>query len=154
MKTLAILVLSIASAFSATRQQIEDAIQTRWLQIVPTIRNRQAIYFANHGHYFTGVKTHSVAPDDGAETAPDRANANEPGFGKWSDFISLPSNMNAVLEIHNYVTPAGEHGYYATLRFTKNGNTYVRSLNVEGPQNSFSHGWRIEENVTPEEAQQ
>jgi hypothetical protein len=156
MKTLAILFLSIASAFAAqTPEQIQADIESRLGQQLAYLRSVQAKYRGTNDSFFTGTITHSLVPAEGLETPPDRKGQNEPGFPAWDKVGQLPVTMKSALELKNYVTPDKQHGYFAILRFKHGTDTWRRMVHIEGPlTNQFTRAWEIQSEVTPEEPQE
>lgn len=127
----------------ATPAQIRNAVDDRLAQLWSTIQARQDSYHAAHGHYWQGLRTHTLAPADGNETAVDvgvRCPSDQLGE-PWPTAIrnlSLPMS----LQINCYAGPAGE-GYEAVATVTIGASTWFRVAQV-GPETHRTFGWRQE----------
>jgi len=130
----------------ATLTQIRNAIDARLKSLWPVVQARQDAYFAAHGHYWQGLRTHTLHPADGNETLPDvgdKTPSDQPTA--WpGTLIASPIPMS--LQIDVYDGPRGK-GYVATVRVGYNGKVYERAAQV-GPETDWAHGWQIEPEVT------
>lgn len=111
----------------ATSQQIRDAIDIRLVTLWSSIQTREAAYFASHGIYWQGIKSHTVDPADGADVAPDNL-STKPYYQStsWADIGGFPATFPATVIIDQYNGPSG-FGYVATLRVVINSNTWQKS---------------------------
>ena len=125
------------------RIRVDAWLADKW----PTVVARQQNYFTNRGHYWQGLKTHTIDPahtngSDG-DSAPDRLNSNPTDqFENWSnvfpewDGVPIP----CALQVDTYgVAQRNEdgsvtvlQGWVATIWIRYNGVLYSRSQNV-GP---------------------
>lgn len=120
------------------RQAVDDKLAAAWSHI----QARQTAFFNNKGRYFQGKRTHTLAPADGTEVAPD-ALADHPTdqAETWGDagFV-LPATLPMVLEIHVYRTADNGYGYVGIVEVTINNKTWRRQAQV-GPETYRAHGW-------------
>jgi hypothetical protein len=131
---------------NAVRTKVDAWLADKW----PTIVARQQNFFANRGHYWQGLRTHTFTPahDSGADdgdTVADRLNASPDdqqystwlnAFPEW-DGVPIP----ATVWIDTYSGPQGQ-GWVASVEVTYNGNTYRRSQNV-GPESFRTQAWSL-----------
>ncbi len=115
----------------ATPAQIRASVDAKFDALKSAVQTKQTAYFATHGRYWQGLRTHALTPNDGAETLPD-VGATSPTDqpDPWPSGIrgqALP--MALVIDV--YDGPFG-HGYSATLDVTISGTTYRRIFNVGG----------------------
>jgi hypothetical protein len=122
------------ATLNEVKETVNSWLAARW----PLLVDRQAAYYTIHERYFQGLWTHNVAPDDGAETAPD-AHTSTPSDqqARWSDFFSLPDALPCALRIDIYESEQGQ-GWTATVRVRVAGTLYQRTAHV-GPQT-----WRVQ----------
>ena len=118
---------------------IEQKLQDIWT----VIQQRQAAFITNHGRYFQGLVTHTVTPQDGAETTGDRLNTH-PHYQPetWAQvFPQLPAlPLPISVTVDQYETPAGELGYVATVRANLGGQEWARAQQL-GPESWRQYGW-------------
>jgi len=107
---------------------------------VAAFRAKQDAWLAGHGEYFQGLATHSAAPADGADAAPDRLDAHpEDRPHDWATFLGapppvvLPPAMPAAITFNVYEGPLGwgwemvAEFLYAGVRYRKVWNTGLES---------------------------
>lgn len=132
------------------RTRVDNWLTARW----PTVVARQQNYFANRGHYWQGLLTHTIIPAhtsgaDGDSIADRLSTQLHDQFSDWKavfpewDGASIP----AALKVDVYETPDGK-GWCATLYVRYNGTLYSRAQNV-GPESQRTYGWRIETEESP-----
>lgn len=122
-----------------TAQQIRNAIDARLALMWVAIQSRENTYYANNGHYWQGVRTHTTYPTDGGEVLPDVGN-NTPTDQPTAWPAALLANpIPMALEIDVYDGPLGK-GYQATVYVTISGKTWSRSAQV-GPEIYRTRGW-------------
>lgn len=135
-----------------TLAQIQTAIDTRLANQWSILVQVQNNYFAAHGRYAQGLRTHSIIPSEGNEATADRLNARPTDQAEsWNDLaaangFSFPATNIATVQITPYVSPLGQ-GWQAVLTVRVGNNLYKRAGQV-GPETWRAHGWR---RVIPEE---
>jgi hypothetical protein len=115
--------------------QIRTAVDARLATLWPLIQTRQATYMANHGgRPFQGLHSHSLPPQDGALTAPDRLTSKPTDQAEaWSAGHDLLATEPMSIRIDTYRTAAG-WGYVATCQVRlASGVIWERSAAV-GPE--------------------
>lgn len=136
------------ATLNQTRNAIDTFISNNWATIVA----RQENFRTNRGHYWQGVRTHTVTPThtnstDGS-SEPDRLDdsPSDDLFAKWS--AAFPewagTKLGACLKVDTYDGPLGV-GWALTIEVIHNGNLYRRCLNV-GPETNRAYGWQL---ITP-----
>lgn len=124
-----------------TRDEILAEIDSRLASRFPEITAAQAAYFDVHGRYAQGLETHSQAPADGTEAAPDRVSASPSDqAASWSDLGSLPASMLSRLRMDAYEAPEG-HGYVVVSEVRIAGTLWRKAVNV-GPEPWRAHDWQ------------
>jgi hypothetical protein len=129
-----------------TLVEIKDKIDARLSALWSAIQAKEAAYYAAHGHYWQGLKTHTVYPADGNDTAPDvgtTAPTDQPDA--WPAAITKTA-LPMALQVDVYDGPSGQ-GYVVHLHVTVNSKHYCRTAQV-GPETSRVQGWHI---VPPDE---
>lgn len=133
-------ILLLAASLQPTPAQIRNAVDTWLSNRWSAIQTMQANYLAAHGRYWQGLKTHSVRPADGAETAPDLLNDKPTDQAhRWSDVFTLPATMPARVTINVYDGPQGR-GYEAIVS-VKIGSDVWRRVAQVGPETHRARGW-------------
>lgn len=134
------------ATLSQVRTRVDAWLADKW----PVLVARQETYFANHGHYWQGVRTHTfdlnhTSQTDG-DSSPDNLNSRPTDveeswttlFPAWEG-VSIP----AVLKVDVYDGPLGK-GWVATVWVAYNGTVYRRSRNV-GPWTERTEAWAVAE---------
>ena len=133
-----------------TLTQIRDRVDTWLADKWPTIVARQQNYFGNVGHYWQGLRTHTVTPthdagpDDG-DTIGDRLDDqpdDQGAFSAWSNVYPewVTEAIPCTVWIDVYETPAGIKGWVGNIEIVYSGTTYRRSQNV-GPESFRTEAW-------------
>lgn len=125
----------------ATPAQIRAACDAKLDQLRQYVVSRENTYFANHGHYWQGLRTHTIDPADGVEVLPtigQRCPTDQQGYPWPSQFLTTPIPMS--LRIDVYDGPLGQ-GYTGTLEVVIGANTWQR-CEVFGPETWRAFGWR------------
>lgn len=121
---------------------IETSVRSR----LGAIRQRQAEYLAQHGHYAQVLPTHSSEPVDGEDAAPDQLDA-KPHYQAESAADLSPGisfeTRRASLRIDQYIGPQGA-GWVLTLRCRINGEIWRLAIN-EGPEDYRDAAWHRSE---------
>jgi hypothetical protein len=128
------------------RTAVDDFLEAKW----PNVVARQETFFANHGRYWQGLRTHSLIPAhttnaDGS-VEPDLIDgrpSDEPA--SWRDaFPNWASDLfPMVFFIDAYHGPQG-HGWVGTVIAQWNNELYTRSRNV-GAETFRTRAWhRVE----------
>ena len=128
-----------ASALARTPAEIRDAIDARLAQLWPVVQDKEAKYFAAHGHYWQGLRTHTLLPADGNLALPDVGETTPTDqLDPWPEAIkTIAIEMALVIDV--YDGPFGQ-GYVASAWVMINGRTFVRSAQV-GPETWRVEGW-------------
>ena len=99
-------------------------------------RDKQDAWLAARGEYFQGLATHSAAPADGAQVAPDRLGARPTDRPHdWTTFLGapppivLPPAMPAALTFNVYEGSLG-WGWELVAEFVYEGKTYRKVWNT------------------------
>jgi hypothetical protein len=118
------------------RYKIDSRLSALWANI----QDAQTAYYATHGHYWQGLRTHSAIPANGGETEPDiGATTPTDQPDAWPGAL-IASALPMALSIDAYDGPAGR-GYIAHVYVQVAGNVYTRSAQV-GAETWRVHGWR------------
>lgn len=103
-----------AAPLTITADEIRAAIDTRLAQLWSAIQTKENQYYAVHGHYWQGLRTHTILPADGATALPDigaMTPTDQPD--SWPLTLrSTPIEMALVIDV--YSGPLGE-GYQASV---------------------------------------
>jgi len=128
-----------ASALAPTPGEIRAAIDARLAQLWPVVQAKEDSYFAAHGHYWQGLRTHTILPADGALLVPDiaaRTPTDQPD--PWPAAIkTIAIEMALVIDV--YDGPFGQ-GYVASVWVMVGGRIFTRSAQV-GPETWRVEGW-------------
>ena len=123
---------------------IQANIDASFTALVGTIAARQASYYAGHGRYFQGLWSHSVAPVDGAQMAPDLL-ASRPGYQaeSWADVAGdvIPTSTQARFVCNQYRGPQGD-GFEFVLECLLNGQLWQKTVNF-GPESYRDRPWTV-----------
>jgi len=129
---------------AAVRTTVDNWLAARW----PVVTARQDAYFANHGRYWQGLRTHLAIPShtnstDGSAVADRLAEHPTDQASSWLDVLAEWSGVPiaAAVVMAAYEGPLG-HGYVGTVILLHNGTTYLRRQNV-GPESYRTEAWRI-----------
>lgn len=119
------------------KTKVNGVLNTLWT----AIQNRQTTYLANNGKYWQGKWSHSLAPAEGNDVAPDRTNIDKPTdiAEKWTDLFTVPAVMPCSIKVDVYSGPLGI-GYVGTVIVRILGETWTRSQN-SGPETWRTDGW-------------
>lgn len=131
-----------------TPAEIRTAVDAKLATLWATIQTRETAYFAAHGRYWQGLRTHAVDPADGAEALPSVGTATpdyEPDDPWPEAILNAPWPMS--IELSQYAGPNGL-GYVGTVSVTIVGNTWQRSAQV-GPETQLQQGWHRVDVVEP-----
>lgn len=145
-KLLLLFLLAIPSiGQAATVAEIKTAIENWRTTHGPKLVDRQEAYAATHGgHYWQGIITPSLHPDDGKTRLADWTRKPTDQITRWIDLFNgsfaLPDNLFAQIQVDTYDGPFGK-GWTMTLQATKTGTLYWRTWNV-GPETYRNIGWR------------
>ncbi|MFN3652224.1 MAG: hypothetical protein ACK47B_21815 [Armatimonadota bacterium] len=121
-------------------QVIRDAISARLTAQWSYILSCQETYFAAHGRYAQGLRTHSEIPADGQELAPDLGMERPTDQAEcWIDLAMLPGSMLSAMEIDVYEGPQG-HGFVVRLLVVLNGQLWVLERQ-HGPEAGRDRDW-------------
>lgn len=123
---------------------------------LPAFRNTQEDWKAAKGEYFQGLISHTIRPNNGAETSPDNLAAHPTDRpSDWNDFltfsqvpINLPASLPAALIFNVYEGPGG-WGWECRSEFDYNGLRYSKVWNT-GPESGRNADWvESDPNATP-----
>jgi len=126
----------------ANVETILATIDTRLAASMTLIETIQNDYFQEHGRYAQALFTHSTAPADESEAAPDQLEQSPTDQDEtWNDLASgvMPATMLSRMKVDTYDGPSGK-GYIVVLEKIINDDTYVRRINV-GPESHHSQNW-------------
>lgn len=125
------------------RNQVDSELGPLWQAIL----SRQETYFAAHGRYWQGIRTHNDLPAHDTNTTDEKPavdSAPTDQVEKWSDFLpEILTNQKFALQCDVYDGPQGQ-GFVGTIWFKHNGNIYARSQN-HGPETWRTQGWHVHE---------
>jgi hypothetical protein len=127
-------VLPGSAQSQTTPREKADAM---WASVASHVADRQADYFAAHGRFFQGIRTHQPRPKDGAEAAPE---TNRRPTDQAEDWNGAGFALPAFLEIHVYDDPAGK-GYVAILEVEVAGSVWRRSVGADPEAVARTRGW-------------
>lgn len=123
-----------------TAVEVRQAVDNRLANLWNAIQAKEAAYLAANGRYWQGLRTHSVAPADGATATPDvgtRTPTDQPD--PWPAAVRN-TGMEMALRIDTYDGPLGQ-GYQATVWVAIQGEVWGRTAQV-GPETWRAAGWR------------
>lgn len=124
----------------ATPAQIRSTIDAQLAGIWTKIQARQAVRFANTGNYAQFLWSHTAAPADGVEAAPDgTAKPTNEAAGWQAVLADLLPTMAFRLRIDVYDGPSGK-GYVATAQVKFGNQVWERAQN-SGPETWRTRGW-------------
>jgi len=114
--------------------------------IAARIEAREAIYFANNGKYWQGIRTPSIIPIDGADTVPNLTLHPTDQVEDWNG-VTLPANIPLAIAVVVHHGPLG-WGYteMALARVSADG-LYIRSRGI-GAYGVTTVGWDKVPDVT------
>jgi hypothetical protein len=118
------------------RAIVEDAYENR---VRPYVVSRQNAYFAAHGRYWQGLRTHGIPPQDPDEAAPDVGAAKPSDIAEGWPAEVLGQNFPMAIQIDAYQSPDGP-GYVGTVWARWQGQVWRRSL-VFGPADYLARPW-------------
>jgi hypothetical protein len=99
-------------------------------------------YFAAHGRYWQGIRTHAIPPADETPTPPNLNGKPTDQAESWAALgIALPSETAAAYTVSAYHSPAG-HGYVLHADILISGVYHRKSVNV-GPESWLTHTWSV-----------
>lgn len=122
---------------------VDDWLAGKW----PTVVARQQNYCANRGHYWQGLRTHTLTPSFSSNTdgssVPDQLSAapSDDPFNAWSAVfpewagVAIP----CVIKVDVYSGPLGQ-GWCATVEVKWNNRVFRRAQNV-GPESERTFAW-------------
>ena len=126
------------------RTRIDNWLVTRW----PLVVSRQNTYFANNGHYWQGLITHTDYPSHTTDNDNDiiANNLNTHPSDQVASWLNVFSELDgitfpAALNCSVYETTNGK-GYVVSLYVKFNDVIYSRSKNV-GPLSELTQPWHI-----------
>jgi hypothetical protein len=121
---------------------IQSTIETELAAVLSELALKQTPYFAAHGRYWQGARTHATPPADGIPLAPN-LNAKPPDqTASWATLgIALPPLTTAAYTVWAYQSPAG-HGYVVHADVLISGVYHRKSVNV-GPEAWLTHPWGV-----------
>jgi hypothetical protein len=125
----------------ATPAQIRSAVDTKLAALWAAVQSREDTYFANHGRYWQGLKTHTVIPADGATATPDIGSAvpyYQAAGDAWPSGI-LTQSLPMSLDITQYQGPTGS-GYVATVSVLITGHLWQRAQD-SGAESYRTFSW-------------
>lgn len=127
------------SALVLTPAEIRAAIDARLVLLWPTIQTKESNYFSAHGHYWQGLRTHTILPADGDLVLPNVGTTtptDQPD--PWPVALrSTPIEMAVVIDVYN--GPLGD-GYVASVWVMISGRIWMRSAQI-GPETWRTDGW-------------
>jgi hypothetical protein len=123
----------------ATPAQIRAAVDSRLATLWAAIQAKEQAYFDAHGHYWQGLRTHSVVPADGETALPNVGTATPTDQADPWPAALRGVAMEMAIQIDVYDGPAGV-GYQATVFVMIAGNTWTRTAQV-GPEAWRVSGW-------------
>lgn len=130
----------------ATLQQIKDAVDARLITLLGVVATKQTAYATAHsGHYWQGLKSHSVNPADGNTVLPNIGTTcpvGQPGDPWPLAARNTASEMAAQIDVYkSAITPF--EGYSVTVWVDVLGTTYSRTQNVVGNETYRDQAWHI-----------
>lgn len=134
-----------ANAQGRDPAQVQAQIDSAFASKLTKIKNAQATYAANHGgRYFQALWTHTNAPADANNTAPNNLNSKPHYQGEDLNYFwviaNLPAQIPNRFKIDQYDGPNGR-GYVVTLSAIIGGVEYQKVAYVEGAESYRLGGW-------------
>lgn len=123
---------------------LKEKIDGRLNLLLTHLEARQDDYFAVHGRYFQGIRTHTVLPkgEIDEETPPDKKRKPADQAEDWNDAgIVLPTKMPMALAIDVYEGPRGI-GWSVRAEVEHRGREFVRRVGFGPDAEHYAHDWQ------------
>ncbi len=130
----------------ATRREILDDIDSRFLGLVEQVAAMQEAYAQRHGgRYFQGLATHGTRPSEGGKRPADQLGRKPTDqAADWQEFGLKQLDEAFALQMHAYDGPLGR-GWLCVVDADVNGDTWRRVV-AHGPEGR-SRRWTVAESV-------